>query len=300
MNVLDFAKDLLSKLSPALQASAVFDLHGTEHLDWTYVPRKRRGLRLDAMNDEQQQASAGMLHEGLSNTGLKKVVGIRDLEKVLHEIQGGNPIRNPCHYYFTIFGIPADGSLWGWRYEGHHCSLNWVLQGARVIASSPQFFGANPAEVQYGPMVGTRVLAAEEDLALCLLQSLDETQLTETIIDEQAPPDICSGTQHTVASPEQQGITYDSMGQEQRTLLLNLIEEYMGAYPQEVARERLARIHEAGISHIRFAWRGRLEKTQNQYYQITGPTFIIEFNNTINHIHSVWRDFNNDFGRNEI
>ena len=34
------------------------------------------------------------------------------------------------------------------------------------------------------------------------------------------------------------------------------------------------------------------------YYRVQGPTFLIEFDNSGgNHIHTVWHDFEGDFGR---
>ena len=79
-------------------------------------------------------------------------------------------------YYVSIFGDPTPTGTWGWRYEGHHLSQNWTVVRGQSIASSPQFFGSNPAEVRDGPKKGTRVLAAEEDLARALLERLTEAQ----------------------------------------------------------------------------------------------------------------------------
>ncbi len=65
----------------------------------------------------------------------------------------------------------------GWRLEGHHVALNWTTINGPAIASSPQFFGANPAEVRDGPRKGLRVLATEEDLARTFVTSLDAAEL---------------------------------------------------------------------------------------------------------------------------
>ncbi len=64
--------------------------------------------------------------------------------------------------------------------------------------------------------------------------------------------------------------------------------------------ERLARIPKAGVEKIAFAWAGDAARGQRHYYRVQGPTFLIEYDNTqndANHIHSVWRDFEGDFGR---
>ncbi|MEX2467161.1 MAG: DUF3500 domain-containing protein, partial [Gemmatimonadota bacterium] len=45
---------------------------------------------------------------------------------------------------------------------------------------------------------------------------------------------------------------------------------------------------------------GLIEVYASHYYRVQGPTFLIEYDNTqngANHIHSVWREFEGDFGR---
>ena len=78
---------------------------------------------------------------------------------------------------------------------------------------------------------------------------------------------------------------------------MRIIEEFIGTMrPAEAER---ARIREAGIEHIHFAWAGSLEPRQPHYYRLHGPTLLIEYDNTqneANHIHSVWHDPGRDFG----
>jgi hypothetical protein len=62
----------------------------------------------------------------------------------------------------------------------------------------------------------------------------------------------------------------------------------------------MARLKQAGLERIGFAWAGGAVRGDKHYYRVQGPTFLIEFDNTqddANHIHSVWRDFSGDFGR---
>ena len=54
------------------------------------------------------------------------------------------------------------------------------------------------------------------------------------------------------------------------------------------------------MEKIAFAWAGGTERGAKHYYRIQGPTFLVEYDNTQNngnHIHSIWCDFNGDFGR---
>jgi hypothetical protein len=60
------------------------------------------------------------------------------------------------------------------------------------------------------------------------------------------------------------------------------------------------RMKKAGVDNVAFAWAGEIERGRKHYYRVQGPTFLIEYDNTQNdgnHIHSVWRDFNGDFGQ---
>jgi hypothetical protein len=104
---------------------------------------------------------------------------VRALEVILAEIEKNPVRRDPELYYLVFFGEPTATGTWGWRYEGHHISLNWTLVAGASIASTPQFFGSNPAEVRHGPKKGLRVLAAEEDLARAVLESLTAEQRTQ-------------------------------------------------------------------------------------------------------------------------
>ncbi len=86
----------------------------------------------------------------------------------------------------------------------------------------------------------------------------------------------------------------------QRDLLMKLIETYTVQMADDVAADRLARIKQAGVEKVTFAWAGETEVGKKHYYRIQGPTFLVEYDNTQNdgnHVHSVWRDFTGDFGR---
>jgi len=247
----------------------------------------------------QQQAALALLRAGLSEKGYTKAEMIRKLEEVLRELEGRGSTRDPDLYFLTFFGEPAADGAWGWRYEGHHCSQNWTIVNGKSIGSSPQFFGANPAEVREGPMKGTRVLSAEEDLGRSLVKSLSTAQRAEAVLSASAPGDILTSNQRKAAIQEDKGVAYSKLNKDQQGTLLALIEEYLAAQPSAQARQRLDKIHQAGFDQIKFAWMGGLERGEGHYYWVQGKTFLIEYDNTqdnANHIHCVWRDFNGDWG----
>jgi hypothetical protein len=280
------------------RAQLAFDVD--ERSDWTYVPRPRKGIALGELDAAQLGRAMELLRAGFSQKGFDKAETIRALEDVLVELGESPRVRDKALYYLTVFGEPSDTGTWGLRYEGHHLSQSWTIVAGTAIATTPQFLGANPATVAGGPMKGTRVLAAEEDLARGLVFMLSDVQLVEALIGTTAPPEILSGTTARAAMLEDRGVAYGSLAPEQQRRLWALLEEHAAAQRPELAAERLARVKKAGVDRIKFAWMGGLARGEGHYYRIQGPTFLVEYDNTqdgANHVHTVWRDFDGDFGR---
>ena len=161
---------------------------------------------------------------------------------------------------------------------------------------TPSFFGSNPNERQDAGVV-MRVLAPEEDLARELVKSLDPGQRKVAILSARAPPDILAGPGRKLTDPE--GIRYAQLGELQQGLLVRLIKLYLERHRPDVASAEWARIERAGLENVRFAWAGGLEPRQGHYYRVQGKSFVLEYDNTqndANHIHTVWRDAERDFG----
>jgi hypothetical protein len=225
-----------------------------------------------------------------------------ELERTLRRLEKRPPndeYRDPERYYLAIFGTPSEKSPWGWRFEGHHVSLNFSSVTGK-LAVTPAFLGTNPARVPEGPTKGLRVLAQEEDLARRLLTGLNAQQRRQAIIDEEAPADIITGNQRTVSLARFEGLAYADMTADQRFLLEQLIRVYLDNMKPRIAQHQWQRMEDAGLDKLHFAWAGSAEPGQAHYYRIHGPTFLVEYDNTqnnANHIHTVWRDPANDFGR---
>jgi tetratricopeptide (TPR) repeat protein len=293
------ARAFLATLDAPGLEKARLPFDSDKRFEWYYTPVPRHGLTLKAMTPAQQKAALDLLRAGLSEKGFSKTQTIITLEPVLAEIEQNPVRRDPTLYYFSIFGDPAPNGAWGWRFEGHHISLHWTFVAGRSLASTPQFLGANPAQVRSGPKTGLRALAPEEDLGRAFLKSLKADQLREAVIAEKAPNDIATTNSRQAGILENRGLSWTRMSEPQRGMLLALIEEYAGVQRPAIAAERLKKVRDAGIEKVVFAWMGGPEPGQGHYYRVQGPTFVIEYDNTQNennHIHSVWRDFNGDFG----
>lgn len=293
------ASAFLATLDQAQKAKVQFAFDSDERLNWFFIPKDREGLPLKQMTAVQQQAALRLIEAGLSQKGYSKAEAIRALEPVLAEMEKDPVRRDTEKYYLTVFGEPLPAGTWGMRWEGHHLSLHWTLVAGRAIATTPQFFGSNPAEVRQGPKKGTRVLHAEEDLGRAVVKSLTDEQRRVAIVAPDAPSDILTTNARKAAIQENTGIAYAQMTATQRGLLLSLIEEYASAQAPALAAERVAKLKKAGLDDVKFAWMGGIEKGDPHYYRVQGSTFLIEYDcvqNQANHIHAVWRDFAGDFG----
>ena len=299
-DMLTAADAFLASLSAAQRSKALFVFEDGERLNWHFVPRARRGLPLKEMSAQQRGLARGILRAGLSRRGYLTASTIIDLELVLREMGESATFRDPELYYFSVFGTPSRTAPWGFRAEGHHLSLNFTLVRDTLIATAPAFFGANPAEVRSGARRGLRALADEEDIGRELVMSLDERQRPRALISADAPRDIVTGNAARVDPLSPIGIRVTELRPEQAAILVRLLDVYLGRRAAPIAARRRAALERTDFDKVAFAWAGSTRRGEAHYYRIQGPSFLVEYDNTqndANHIHTVWRDFDGDFGR---
>ena len=294
------ATNLLNALNAEQRAKALVEFKSDERFDWNFIPKDRKGLPFKEMTATQQDLGRVLLRSGLSDRGYTKATNIMlVVEMVLKDLENQSARRDSGLYYVTIFGQPGPNA-WGWRVEGHHLSLNFTVRGDEVLAVTPSFFGSNPAEVPRGPYQGLRTLGTEEDLGRELVRSLGDAQRKVAVIATSAPSEIITGASHKANPLQPEGIGAGDLTSSQQEALRKLIHEYVFRYRTDLAEQDMKKIREAGFEKIHFAWAGPVEPGQGgHYYRVQGPTFLLEFDNTqnnANHIHTVWRDFENDFG----
>ena len=297
-------RTFISTLDASQRSDATFPFDDPERTTWAYVPQSRTGLPLGDMDAAQRDAAFDVLRTGLSERGTGLARGIVDLESTLRalEMASFSPMalrRDPDLYFLSTFGAPDDAQPWGWSFEGHHLSVNVTHVGPDAQIVAPVFIGANPARVPSGPLEGLRLLAAEEDLGFELLQSLDPRQRERAIIDTTTYGDIVTRSDPAVETMAFAGLPAAEMMPDQQRKLRRLLELYAGRMADNAASAQLQRIDAAGFARLHFAWAGAERPGEPHYYRIHGPTVLVEYDNTqndANHIHTVWRDLENDFG----
>jgi hypothetical protein len=308
----DAATKFLATLSPEQKQAALMAFDNVADRErFGFVPTEmfpRKGLTIEAMSEPQRKAAHDLMRAGLSQKGYMTATAIMELESLLNEIEnppGGKPRerpleRNPLKYFVSVFGTPAPKGTWAWRVEGHHVSLNFTIVNGSMVSTAPHFFGSNPAEVRTGPKKGLRILGYEEDPARELVMALDEGQRSKAVVNTTAPNEMLTRNDVNIKPLEPTGISMAELQPKQRDMLMRVIDAYTSVMAADLAADRMAALKKAGLDKIAFAWAGEFERGKKHYYRVQGPTFLIEFDNSQNdgnHVHSVWRDFNGDFGR---
>ena len=307
----DAAAKLVGSLNDDQKGEALFAFDDKERTNWHFVPLQdrekkptRKGLRFEHMTAEQQDIAKALIRAGTSGSGFLKATTIMSLEAILAELEkNGAMVRNPGWYFVSVFGTPSKTGKWGWRVEGHHLALNFVVDRGKIVASTPAFFGANPAEIKSGPKKGHRTLPEAEDLAKELFRSLSDDQRKIAYQTKQFPEIEQGKPVPHVGEPK--GIAAADMRDKQRDVLMKLVQAYADRMPPEVSAAQMAEVKAAGTEKIHFAFAIDEAKRGKPYtYRVQGPTFVIEFlnvqsdsaGNPANHIHSSWRNLKGDFG----
>lgn len=300
------AQEFLTSLSPELREKALFEIKDPERYNFNYVPLERQGPTFHDFDAQQKERATKLLRASVSEKGFQKATEIMQLEAVLAVLENnsrkkpdGSPVRDPLDYHFCIFGKPEADKFWGWRFEGHHLSLNFVASEDEIVASTPSFMGSNPGIVPEGPQKGKEVLQKETELGFTLINALDQKQFSKAKFSEVAPMEIFTSNQREVTTLEPPGIPYSDLTKEQKAIFHDLLELYLNNYEARFSKSLKTKIEKAGTENLSFAWAGSVKPGAGHYYRIQGPTILIEYDNTqnnANHVHTVVRDLTNDFG----
>jgi len=297
------ARSFLASLPAGLRATASFPLDSPERTSWYFVPRDRVGVPLLKLDDPQAELLGPLLATALSPEGLLEARGAMKHENILRRIETDQGIdatrRDPGLYYTSVFGTPGTAKPWGWRFEGHHLSLNVTQLPGQPPVVAPLFIGANPAKVPSGLEAGFRLLGAEEDLGRALITMLPEERRKQAMLSDTAFPEIVTGNDPKVRPLALEGLAAADMKPDEQRALRRIIELYTGRVNPASAKDLLARMDHAGFGKVRFGWAGGIEPGRKHYYRVHGPTLLIEYDNTqndANHVHTVYRDLQRDFG----
>lgn len=298
------ARAFLASLAAEDYGRATFPFDGAERTRWhwtipTSVPRN--GLPLGALSAEQRRRGLALLRASTSAAGYRKSLDIMALQGVLQRMNTGlGDTFDADRYYVSIFGTPG-ARVWGWRFEGHHLSRHFTIVGNQLVAE-PFFLGTWPtrASSAYRSVArGYRTMPREEDAAREIVLSLDRALRRKVVFSSESLTDHLTQNAVRVRPLERVGVRVDELPTRAQRRVLEIVRTYLTNHPAALAQSALARVERAGLGRAWFGWAGSTRPGVPQYYRLQGPTFLLEFDNSRNsgtHIHSVWRDFERDFG----
>jgi hypothetical protein len=299
------ARALLASLPADARARATFPFAGEERTRWHWtVPASvpRNGLPLGDMTAPQRRLALALLRASVSPSGYRKALQIMALQGVLQAMSTGvdDPF-DPDRYYVSVFGTPG-ARVWGWRLEGHHLSRHFTVVGAAVVPE-PFFLGAWPTRAgtafRQVPR-GHRTMPREEDAAREIVRLLDGRLRRSVVFSSESLTDHVTSNAVRVAPSSPVGALARDLPSAAQRRIEEIVRTYLANHEPAAARAALTRVQRAGWRRIRFGWAGSLQPGVPQYYRLQGPTFVLEFDNSRNggtHVHSVWRDYERDFGR---
>jgi hypothetical protein len=299
----DAANAFLAVLDDRGRAAATFPFDDPERSSWKFVPAERKGLSLKEMVPHERALAHVLLSTGLSHEGYAAALNIISLEKVLADLENNPARRDPELYFVSIFGTPSHDGTWGWRFEGHHLSLNFTIVDGTLVSLSPALFAANPGLLPEGqPRAGLRLLADVEDSARALIESLSQDQRAAATFAEQPPNDILTSQEPEVAPLPAEGIAIAELSPASRQLAEALVHHYLSRHHPAASHDLAGEII-AELDHAHFAWAGGHARDEPHYYRIQGKSFLLEYANVQNgarHPHTVLRRFEGDFGRHAL
>jgi len=302
-DIIAATKKFLATLDDAQRGKVVFEFKDeAQRKRWSNLPTaifKRQGLRMGDLTKPQREAALAVLAAALSPQGYEKVLQIVEGDELLRK-SSGETMFGQEQYYVSFLGQPSTTEPWMIQFGGHHLGLNITLAGEqRTLA--PSHTGAQPAIYELeGKTV--RPLGRETDKAFALLSSLNEAQRKQAILDFQMR-DLVLGPGRDGQTIQPEGVKGSALTEKQRQMLLDLASEWTGILHEAVAKTKMDEMRKS-IAETWFAWSGPTEKGSAAYFRIQGPTVIIEYapqrlgGDATKHIHTIYRDPTNDYGRN--
>ncbi len=313
------ATEFVRTLDKMHRAAAMLSISDSFRTTWNNLPiglRPRSGISVGNMTDEQRLLFHRLLSTSLSSQGYLKATSIMQLDNLLDRFYDTLYYRKELpdsvhqfvktllwstkNYYLSFFGDPGD-SIWGYKVEGHHLSVNFTFH-KKNISVTPMFVGTDPAEYMTTEYAGLRVLGQEEDLGIKLISLLTPAQKKKAVMDTAVPGDIITAAESGKRLVNYWGLRAAEMNARQKAILQYMIREFVYNLEYDKAEMEYNKILKAGVDKIYFGWIGSDKEKEAHYYILNGPTFLIEFDNnggprkSANHIHAIWREKGNEYG----
>jgi hypothetical protein len=295
----EIAQELISSLGPKKTAHLVYRFENSSREHWHFFPNwsGRKGIPLSQFSQDQKRRAKKLLNLLLTSEAFQEQENIRLIHGLRKDLSDpSNPMN---HYYLSIFGSPSTNRNWGWRFEGHHLSLNCTLVDGKLFSVTPSFWGSSPIRANDGDDHQIEVFEDEQKLSIFFVESLTEGQKIKAELNRSKGPQATSKIFREDIQ-NNQGLTFYELNSTQQELLRRLIFAFAQKYRPEIFEGIDQRKPIIDAETIRFSYRPT-SKPYISYFRILSNEYLIEYDNQGgNHIHAAWRDFDGDFGRDLI
>ncbi len=307
--VIAAGEKFLAALSLTERDTASFPIDSDAWREWSNIDPylMRHGVSLRDLNDSQRDAALALVRESLSASGFATARNVMKLNDHIRELTGRPEEYGEWYYWLSIFGTPSAEQPWGWQIDGHHLIVNCFVLGDQIVLT-PQFLGSEPVVAASGQYAGTSVFEDEEAKGFALMHALSPAQQAQATISKDLPMEVFAAAYRDNLTLNYQGIPHDRLTPDQQSLLLQLINVYVGRIRPGHAKIRLDEV-KAHLHETWFAWMGHCDAASPFYYRIHSPVILIEFDHqrgvaldndepSRNHIHTLVRTPNgNDYGK---
>jgi hypothetical protein len=243
--VVSAAQRFLSMLDEKQKSVASFSFNDPIKPGWHNLPPQmntRAGVRYSELTPEQRDAGTAVLRAVLSPYGYQKVQDILAADKYLGEEMGVGFPTGPDAYMLAIFGTPSPTEPWGVQFNGHHLGVNVSIVGSQNVLA-PTLTAAYPNIYQKDGKT-IFVLADEANRALKLVQSLDQTQRAKAVAPMQIW-DFLLGPGHDGETIQPEGLKGSEMTPSQREMMLDVAAAWVNIVNDATAKAKLAEVRAA-------------------------------------------------------
>ena len=306
------AQGVLTTLDEPGRARAQFPFDSPQKSKWSNLPGpmfQRNGVRLADLTATQRDAVMKLLSVALSRDGYRKVLDIMHGDEALRKASGaggqrgggrggpggGGPAFGENEYYLAFLGTPSATAPWMLQFGGHHLAINLTIAASQATMA-PSLPATQPATYTFEGRT-VRPLGNENDQAFALINALDTTQRSQAVLGYRVA-DLVLGPGRDGQTIQPEGIRASALSTAQQQMLLGLVREWAGMMHDAFAEPRMAEIR-TNLPGTYFAWSGPTTNGSAAYFRIQGPTLVIEYapQNSVDHIHTIYRDPTNDYGK---
>lgn len=296
------ARQFLDSLDDDQRQAATYRFtDNAQRSNWSNLPEgmvPRGGVKLGVLTEVQRANLDKLLGELLSEAGMENVTHQLAAEDLLISGDVLGIMKYGSRYFYAAFlGEPSTTEPWMFQFGGHHLAINATVFGPNV-SFSPMLTGGQPLHLH---LDGEDIFVTRRETAAAqaFMESLTDEQKEQAVRSDR-PIDLRLGPGKYGVTVVPEGIKGSELTAIQKTLLLDVIEARLGFMNNDDFAQKMKAVM-ADIEGTYFGWWGRQDVLGAAYFRVTGPSIVLEYavqngEETVDHVHSMYREMDNDYG----